>query len=208
MECGEQRQRAHQVQELTEELGHLMAQDGLERGAVRGEAAGQLAGRSLGEEARREIQEPGEEPGPESNDHLLPRHTEQVDLQEVEHALDREQDQQADGDRVEVDQVPGDERGVQQKADDEGEGEADRRAEQEGDAGESDLPAVRAHQRPELPQGEQRQAASRPALGLSLGPISRARRPTSGVASPVTRFYLAALLSGCTYPPRLTPIDS
>jgi hypothetical protein len=31
VERGEQRQPAHQVQNLTEELGHLMAQDGLER---------------------------------------------------------------------------------------------------------------------------------------------------------------------------------
>ena len=86
----EQDDAADEEQRLARQLGDPVCHQRLQHGEVGGEAARELAGAALGEEAGRETHEVREHVLAQLRDHALRRAGEQVHLDEVHHALQRE----------------------------------------------------------------------------------------------------------------------
>ena len=107
-------------------------------------------------EAGRERDELGEEVVAQLRHDPLARRPQPVRLAEVEHALEREESEQSERDRAEERGVPVAEGGVHQVADDEGEGEPDRRAQEEADPGADESWPVGPQPRGQPLQREQR----------------------------------------------------
>ena len=88
----EQHDSADQKQRLSRKLGQVVAEYRLQNGCVSGEPARELACSALGEKTRREFDQISEEIFSKLRNHELRRRGEQIDLDEVEERLDREQD--------------------------------------------------------------------------------------------------------------------
>ena len=97
-----------------------MAQDSLQEAHVGGETAGELSGPPIGEETRRHREELGEQLLTQTRNRPLSRRAQQVGLAVVEHRLDGEQSQEQDGNPVQQLPPAGDERRIEQLADNQG----------------------------------------------------------------------------------------
>ena len=155
-----------QIQTLAQHLGDLVRQHRLQHGHVRSEAAGELSARTLGVEARRQGQQVTEELHAQPGYDALARGAQEVDLPEVEGALNEEEAQQGQRDRVDVVEIARDERGVHQVADDERKGEADRGAGNEAGAGADQGANVGSETGSQLADGEERVAPDGPLRSL------------------------------------------
>ena len=156
VEQREEDRGAGEKEHLPHEFGDLVPHDLLQRRAVGGQPRGEFAARPACMKSRRESDEPGEEFVTQLRHDPLARRAEPVRLAEVEHALESEEAEESERDRAEERSVAVAEGGVHQVADDEGEGEPDRRAQEEADAGAGEGGPVRPQPRGQPLQREQR----------------------------------------------------
>jgi hypothetical protein len=124
---------AHEEERLPRCFADPCCHQRLQHGEIGGEPARQLAGAPLGEESGREMNQVREHVLAQLGDHALRRPGEQVHLDEVHDALQREREHERDRNAVEQRAIVLLERGVEQLAHDLGKCEADRRGNDEAE---------------------------------------------------------------------------